>query len=153
MVDEALDEILQQLENAEKEGNQFLDEDMEELINSEVIPEIQAVARAANLPDAFIDNIFFVKTDENRGKIINTWQKDGKPLARWFNDGTKDHFIAPVTKLALHWISLLGNDAFSKGHMVRGLPKTEAMEIGLFLGEKRLKREVSIRASERFRQR
>lgn len=134
----ALDQIIEQLEGAEDDTNQFLDNNMENFIFFSLIPEVKSVARAANLPDEFIDGIRFVKTEPNKGKLINVWGTSDKPLAKWFNDGTKDHFIAPVTKKALHWITLLGNDAFSKKHMVRGLPRTQAMEIGLFLGKKKL---------------
>lgn len=134
----ALDEIVVQLEDAEKKTNQFLDINMEQFVVFALLPEVKSVARAANLPDEFIDGIRFVKTEKNKGKLTNVWGTPEKPLALWFNDGTNDHFIAPVSKKALHWITLLGNDAFSKGHMVRGLPKTSAMEIGLFLGKKKL---------------
>ncbi len=134
----ALDQIVEQLKDAEKDTNQFLDINMEEFVFFALIPEIKSVARAANLPEEFIDGIRFVKTDPNMGKIINVWGSAEKPFAKWFNDGTNDHFIAPTNKKALHWITLLGRDAFSKGHMVRGLPQTLAMEIGLFLGRKKL---------------
>lgn len=132
------DIALLKLQELENQTNEYLDRHMQEFMDVTVIPEIRDVARAMNLPDEFIDNIKFIKTGKNTGKVINTWGTSQKPLARWFNDGTKDHFIAPVSKKAHHWITLLGNDAFSKGHMVRGLPKTEAMEIGLFLGKKKL---------------
>ncbi len=136
---ETIDNLIRKLQNIEPQTQEYLDDNMQSLYEQHVIPEMKSVAMAMNLPRKFIDGIKFVKTGKNEGKIINTWGTPNKPLARWFNYGTKAHFIAPIGALSLHWITKEGRDAYSKGHMVSGLQKTNAMEIGLERGMKELK--------------
>ncbi len=136
---ETIDSLIEKLENVEPNTQEYLDDNMQSLYEKHVIPEVKSIAMAMNLPRKFIDGIKFVKTGKNEGKVINTWGTPNKPLARWFNYGTKSHFIAPIGALSLHWITKEGAHAFSKGHMVRGLPKTNAMEIGIDVGMARLK--------------
>jgi len=76
---------------AKKIVNQIIDENMEFLVNTYMIPELRSVALSSNLPDGFVIGIKFVKTGTNEGKIINTWGTEEKPLALWFNYGTRDH--------------------------------------------------------------
>jgi len=133
--------------------DKILDDFMEPLYNNTIIDEIKSLARASNLPQGFIDGIKFRKTGSNKGEVINTWGTQQKPLARWFNYGTKSHWIAPVKAKALHWLSKIGihskaiffqggtksgTDLFSKGHYVSGISKTEVMERGYQIGSKRL---------------
>jgi len=42
------------------------------------------------------------------------------PLGIYFEEGTKDHWIEPVEKEALHWVQD-GKSFFSKGHEVSGI--------------------------------
>ena len=44
---------------------------------------------------------------------------DGFPYPLAIEQGSRDHFVAPVTFSALHWIQ--GGDRFSRGHMVSGI--------------------------------
>ncbi len=136
---ETIDNLIRKLQNLKPQTQEYLDDNMQSLYEAHVIPEVKSIAMAMNLPRKFIDGIKFVKTGKNEGKIINTWGTPNKPLARWFNYGTKAHFIAPIGALSLHWITKEGRDAYSKGHMVSGLPKTNAMEIGIEQGMNRLK--------------
>ena len=115
-----------------------LDENMVFLMNSYMIPEVVSAAHAANLPESFVAGIKFVKTGNNEGDIINTWGSKKKPLALWFNYGTKDH--GALGNWTLRWKGMAGTEIHAK--YVRGLPKTLAMEIGIELGQKRLKQEV-----------
>lgn len=47
---------------------------------------------------------------------------DGFPYPLAIEEGTRDHYVAPVTFDALHWIDkMTGEDRFSKGHMVSGI--------------------------------
>ena len=47
---------------------------------------------------------------------------DGFPYPLAIEQGTQDHYIAPVTFNALHWIDKKsGKDAYSKGHTVSGI--------------------------------
>lgn len=119
--------------------DEILDTNMEFIMNTYFIPEVKAAARAANLPGGFIDGIAFRKTDKNQGDVVNTWGSDEKPLALWFNYGTKDH--GSLGDYPLHWVDkVTGEDIYAM--YVRGVPRTEAMEIGMALGKKRLIQEV-----------
>ena len=123
---------------AKEEVQTVLNENMEFMMNTYVIPEMKRVAFAANLPKPFADNIKFVQTDEDAGKIVNTWGSDELPLAIWFNYGTKDH--GSLGTWPLHWKDkVTGKDIYAM--WVRGVPRTLAMEIGWELGKKRLKQE------------
>ena len=45
---------------------------------------------------------------------------DGFPYPLAIEKGSRDHWVAPVTFSALHWVQN-GKDMFSKGHMVSGI--------------------------------
>jgi hypothetical protein len=147
-----------QREDIRKEIDKILDDFMEPLVNQTIVPEIKIIAMAANIPQGFIDGVKFRKTGPNKGEVINTWGTDKKPLALWFNYGTVQHWIQPVTKKALAFPAGSGKHAtaiyfqgektpegtkFSKGHYVSGVPRTEAMEIGFNSGKARLAAEAS----------
>ncbi len=142
-----------QREDIRKEIDQILDDFMEPLVNQTIITEIKNIAMAANIPQGFIDGIKFRKTEPNHGQVINTWGTEETPLARYFNYGTVQHWIAPVTAKALAFPGGEGKHAtaiyfkgqsketdtlFSKGHYVSGVPRTEAMEIGFNLGKSQM---------------
>lgn len=129
-----------------EEVENILDDNMDFIMNSIFIPEMKRVAFAANLPKPFADNIKFVQTDRNKGKVVNTWGSDEKPLALWFNYGTKDH--GSLGDYPLHWIDkVTGEDIYAM--YVRGVPKTLAMEIGFALAKKALMHEVPKFVEER----
>jgi hypothetical protein len=124
---------------AKKIVDQILDENMEFLMNTHMIPEVKSAARAAGVPAGFVDGIKFVRTGNNEGEIVNVWGNEELPLALWFNYGTKDH--GSLGNWPLHWKSkVTGKDIFAM--YVRGVPKTNAMEVGIELGTKRLIQEV-----------
>jgi hypothetical protein len=146
-----------QREDIRKETDKILDDFMEPLVNMTIIAEIKSIAMAANVPQGFIDGVKFRKTGPNQGEVINTWGTTEKPLAIWFNYGTTQHWIAPVTAKALAWKgsegkhataiffqgeSKKGDTLFSTGHYVSGVPRTEAMEIGFNTGKKRMAEEA-----------
>lgn len=117
----------------------FLNENMVEIMNTWMIPEVKGAARAANVPEGFVDGIHFVKTGDNEGEIINNWGTEELPLALWFNYGTKDH--GSLGNWPLHWKSkTTGKDIYAM--YVRGIKRTNAMETGIELGKKRLIIEV-----------
>ena len=99
-----------------------------------IILEIKLISKAMNLPDGFIAGINYEMISSTRIKVINTWGSREKPLAKWFNYGTRDH--GPVFKEALHWKDpLTGKDVFAK--FVHGIERTLAMETGIELGKYR----------------
>lgn len=62
---------------------------------------------------------------ENAQRIIGVVRLDANSpspslLPLWLEEGTKEHFVAPVRAKALHWTEG-GQDFFSKGHWVRGI--------------------------------
>lgn len=139
--------------------NLFLDEHMEQLFNDFIVDEIRVLAAAANMPKSFIDGVKFIKDAKNQGRIVNTWGTKEKPLAIWFNYGTAQHWIEPLTKdgvlafgntqgrnasaIFFQGESKKGDTMFSKGHYVSGVPRTEAMEIGYRVGSARLAQEAA----------
>jgi len=151
------DYIPTQRDEVRKSVNEILDDFMEPLVNATIISEIKLIAQAANMPKGFIDGVKFVKTGANKGKVINTWGTDEKPLAIWFNYGTTQHWIEPKAGGVLAWQATSGTHAtaiyfqgdkqagtlFSKGHYVSGVPRTEAMERGFNIGKSRLAEEAA----------
>lgn len=138
-------QITKQKHEAKKIVDQMLDENLEYLMNTYMIPEVKSAARAANVPQKFVDGIKFVRTGNNEGDVVNVWGTREKPLALWFNYGTKDH--GALGNWALHWKNAAGDDIYAM--FVRGVPRTEAMEIGIQLGIKRLIQEVPRFVEER----
>ena len=141
------------------EINKILDDFMEPLMKETIVTEIKLIAAAANVPQGFIDGVKFVKTDPNKGEIINTWGTEEEPLAKWFNYGTTMHWVEPTkaggvlafpasggrnaTAIFFQGNAKKGDTIFSGGHYVSGVPRTEAMEIGFNIGKKRLATEAA----------
>lgn len=159
-----------QLREAKRIVNEDLDEHMNEYYNGIVIPEIQRRARASNLPDKFVDGFRFIKTGRGTGKIINIWGTTEKPLAKWFNYGTKSKiWIEPKDPDGvLAWPSggpqggrnasaiyyknsnvKKGQALFSKGHYITGQPKTLSMEMGVEASKNPLMRQIVKDVNER----
>lgn len=151
------DDILTAQREMTAKVNGILDNYMDSLIQNTIIFETRALARAANLPDAFVEGIRWRKTGPNRGQLVNTWGTEEKPLARFFNYGTRRHWVEPSRARALAWRHKTGKHAqavyfrgqakegdmlFSKGHYVSGVPRTEVMERGLELGRQALAAEA-----------
>lgn len=151
----SLQQAIQDLEKLEPTTRQYLIENLDDLMTDFVVFEVVAAAKASNLPLEFIGGIKWKRTGELTGRIINTWGTADKPLAKWFNDGTPDHWIAPLKEggvlafpatFGRHASAIFfmgdakqGATLFSKGHYVSGLDKTEAMERGIANGMKRFK--------------
>ena len=61
-------------------------------------------------------------------EIISDYEsEDGFDVAAAHEEGTKRHFIKPVKKMALHWVSGYIH-LFSRGHWVRGLVRNLIIE-------------------------
>lgn len=151
----SLQQAIQDIEKLEPKTRQYIIDNLDPLMNEFVVFECIAAAKASNLPLEFIAGIAWKRTGELSGRIVNTWGSTDKPLAKWFNNGTPDHWIEPLKEGGvLVWEATFGRHAkaiffmgdavqgqllFSKGHFVSGLDKTEAMERGISNGMKRLK--------------
>jgi len=153
-----------EMREAKRKVNDELDKGMESYYNNFVIPEIMRISKASNLPEQFINGFKFVKTGRNRGKIINNWGTPEKPLAKWFNYGTKEKiWIEPKTEGGVLAFASkgpsggrnpsaiffkgagtpkAGSTIFSKGHYITGQRDTHAMERGLEFSQKSLIRNV-----------
>lgn len=147
-VQQVIDDIIQ----LEPLTQDYIHQNLQQLMDEHVVDTIKSVARAMNLPQHFIDGVKVVIVEPLHVQIINTWGTTKVPLAKFFNDGTQDHFIAPLGDWLLHWITPLGRHAYSRGHMVRGIQKTEAMEIGIALGMKKFQTAVLKNSKESVRQ-
>ena len=117
-------------------------------------------SQAANMPKSFIDNIKLKAHSKTHYTIENKWKKGDKPLAIFFEYGTRDHWIEPVNAQVLAWASggpesgqkkaiyskradnTKGNMLFSKGHYVSGLPAYEPMTRGFKIGYTRVHEEL-----------
>ena len=137
-VQQIIDDIVQ----IEPLVQEYIADNLQQLMDEYVVNEIKSVSRAMNLPQHFIDGVKAVIISPLHVKIINTWGTVKVPLAKFFNDGTQDHFIAPLGDWLLRWVTPLGNIGRSPGHMIRGIQKSEAMEIGIRIGMKKLKTAV-----------
>ncbi len=151
----SIDQAIQDIENLEPTTRKYLVENLDKIMNEYVVYETINSAKASNLPKEFIDGIAWKRTGDLSGKIVNTWGSTDKPLAKWFEDGTPDHWIEPLSEDGvLVWEATFGNNAsaiffmgdqeqgqllYSKGHYVSGLDKTEAMARGIATGFKRAK--------------
>lgn len=128
-----LDANIVQLELLVNAVQESLNENMEKIAKDHIIPEIVGISLAMNMPRQFGEGVRIVKFLKDMIKIINVWGTPEKPLAKWFNYGTRDH--GPKTANVMHWKSKDGKDIYAK--FVHGVPKTNAMELGISLGKKR----------------
>ncbi len=76
------------------------------------------------LPDEWETSVE-VAGRQGKGRVGNarverdpeTWE----PVLGYLNFGTHTHYVAPVHAHALHWTNALGEECFSKGHLVGGI--------------------------------
>ena len=128
--------------------------DYESVIQNTILLEMISAAHAANMPQSFISNIKLHKISDRKYEIENSWSIDDKPLAIFFEYGTRDHWIQGNPILA--WPSggpnsggkkaiyskradnKKGDTLFSTGHYVTGLPAYEPMTNGFRRGSKKM---------------
>ena len=134
--------------------------DLESVISRTILAEILRACQAANMPKSFIKNIELKKVSDDTYEIENKWKsKDGKPLAVFFEYGTRDHYIQGNPILA--WSSggpnsgnpkaiysknagtKKGDILFSYGHYVTGLPALEPMHNGFKIGVSKMKEVIT----------
>jgi len=151
----SLQQAILDLEQLEPETQDYLIENLDSIMENFVVYEAVSSAKASNLPKEFINGIEWKRTGPTAGKIINTWGSTEKPLAKWFEEGTPDHWIEPLNPDGVlvfeatfgrnaTAIFFMGNEEegkllYSKGHFVSGLEKTDAMARGIALGWKKAK--------------
>ena len=143
-----------------EEYSQFTSDNIDTWIKETILKETILAAKAANLPEGFVSSIRIEKKGTLNYVLVNDWQKDGEPLAIYFNYGTVDHYIKPkpgdtlafsgegTHGSAIYFKSSNKKDhgnttKFSKGHYVSGLPKTEAMENGYRIGQQKMQQKIT----------
>ena len=108
---------------------------------------IRNVARQQKMPKRYAQSLHF----EMEGMTLICWVdfegEHGEPLGLWFEEGTKRHFIAPVTKMALRFI-MKGAVFFSKGHWVRGIVARHVFKHGFRQGFPKFKKELEREITE-----
>ena len=133
---------------------------IEDIIKDTILSEMISASEAANMPKSFIENIKLRKISDGKYEIENAWKnEDDKPLAVFFEYGTRDHYISGNPILA--WPSggpnsgnpraiysksagnKKGNILFSYGHYVTGLPALEPMTNGFRRGAQKMKEVLS----------
>jgi len=152
-----------------QEINNFVKQNAEQWLRETVLEEAKRHSRAANMPPAFTNSIRLKRA--GRGfKLENAWRKSGKPLAIFFEFGTRDHWVAPLSpKGVLAWHApdqnktrhgkaiyfkrhgvKKGDKLFSKGHFVSGLPRLEPMHQGYRAGRRLLRDKIKTEITKKF---
>lgn len=135
-----LDTAILQVKSLVPKTQEYLESHGDELIQKYLITDIKSIAQGMNMPQGFIDGVGFVRVNRNTFEIVNRWGTKDKPLALWFNEGTRAH--GPKHAKFLHWKDkVTGQDIYAR--WVRGVPKTHAMQRGILFGMARLKSHIS----------
>ena len=130
--------------------------DFESAVRDIILAEMVGAANAANMPQGFADGIKMEKKSDDEFEIYNDWGYDGRPLAAYFEYGTKDHWVEPRkpggvlawkgrgthAKSIYYKGSGKGNSKgffFSKGHYVSGIRSYMAMNNGFETGMRRMR--------------
>ena len=126
-----------------------------------VMFEARAIASAMGFPDQFVNGIKIRRAGRLKVQLYNSWWGENYhtgardvPLARFWERGTRRHFVKPVYARALSWTVTFGGKSFpqfskvtgqrtvrffSKGHYVSGIGGGEPMRAGFERGMRRLK--------------
>ena len=71
----------------------YMDDLLKKLVEKHVLEKARSLARAAWLPDAFVDGLKVIRTDKYEYHLINTFKgKWGEPLALWYEKGTVQNY-------------------------------------------------------------
>ena len=119
-------------------------------------------SKSKKMSERYIDSIRFAYKNPNITFTVKSYKtEDGKPLWKFFEKGTKKHWIYPRVKKALRWqtgtVSGIGENvgagdpiyAFSKGHQVRGIKARNVLYWTTKRGTKKFKRAL-IQQLQRF---
>lgn len=119
---------------------EFIDYKILDIANQTLVKAIRDEAIHKKMPQRYIDGI----QSDFDGKELWIWVdfrgKKGEPLDLFFEEGTKDHKIRPVTKKALAFLEkgaigvVTGIRRFSKGHWVSGIEARHIFRDGLKKG-------------------
>ena len=124
-------------------GEQFLTESQSKKMSNRYMSSIRFHLKGANTPNSDLIITFDVKSYKT---------EEGKPLWKFFERGTKKHWIYPRVKKALRWetgkVSGIAENmtagdpiyAFSKGHQVSGIKARKVLYWTTKRGTKKFKK-------------
>ena len=112
----------------------FIEDAARKIINEEILLPIKEGMKnfdySQKIIDATtIDNLAVTETGFLQFDVVSDYHADdGFDVSTAREKGTKKHFIKPVVKLALSWIIGGFVKAFSKGHWVKGITKSNIIK-------------------------
>jgi len=125
--------LLFNLTRFEMQYPRFIEESARQIIDQEILQPIKFAMRSFGYSEkiingTFIDNLFVDGNGFVQFDVVSDYKSElGFDVAKAREEGTRDHFIAPVVKAALSWI-VGGLRLFSKGHWVKGFTKSNIIK-------------------------
>ena len=115
------------LESAKTRGENWLRQNAQSIAERTLGEEFYQLALANNMSLRYQQSLK-IRIDGLQLMLeLDYSDQDGNvPLGLFFEEGTKDHWIEPVEKKALHWVHD-GEGFFSMGHEVSGIQATHIM--------------------------
>lgn len=111
----------------------FIEESARKIIDEEILQPIKIAMKSFNysqkiIDDTRIENLFVDGNGFIQFDVVSDYKSElGFDVAKAREEGTKDHFIKPVTKAVLSWV-VGGIRLFSKGHWVKGFTKSNIIK-------------------------
>lgn len=130
----------------------FIKEVATKIVEEEILKPIHQEMKVWNYSQKIIDSTTIenlVVDDEGfvQFEIVSDYESEsGFDVSLAREEGTRKHWVAPITKKALSWLAGFVR-LFSKGHYVGGIPKSNIIEriteIRVPLAQQRLTNEIS----------
>ena len=117
------DDVLSQLQLAKTELEGVNDELADIAGDLQQSYQEQYIEMNASIDTGLMHDTIEVENEGNGSRSVGptAYSLEGFPYPMCIENGSKDHWVAPKTAKALHWITDSGEHAFSKGHMVSGV--------------------------------
>lgn len=129
----------------------FIEETAKQIIDEEILQPIKTEMKKFGysekiINETSIENLLVTDSGFLQFDVVSDYEADnGFDVAKAREEGTKDHFIKPVKAKALSWIVGGFIRAFSKGHWVKGFPKSniikKTLEMNFTVAQERLDHE------------
>ncbi len=107
------------LDNVSQRMWKFIDENLQNWAEEEIVAKIKTDARALGLSNRVIDAITYEKTGFMRGELVFDLEIDGVPVDEFLENGTRPHVIEAKGKdnggaNSLRWLNAAGNPIFRR---------------------------------------
>jgi hypothetical protein len=122
---------------------EFANSRLLDIANQTIVRTIKEEATQKGMPKRYVDGVHAEFDGEYLWIWIDFKGKNNEPLDLWFEEGTKRHFVKPVTKKALSWV-LGGIRFFSKGHFVSGIEAKYIFKNGVKKGYPEFKSKLTV---------